>query len=430
MGTLGNGNVDAGKALRSRNVMALAHAVQHVFAMSIPPLLVFIQADLQFSWTELGVAVAAGYITSGLIQFVSGFLVDKFGVKRVLVGGFSLLLLGLFCLSRSHILQMMVFSQILFGIGNSTFHPASFAEVSKATRHRGLGMGMAWHNIGGNVGGAAAYSIAALLATWLGWRTAIIVMVAGGAVLTVIFAASYREMPDLEVEEDDVGDIDADKLQSEVAAASDQANENSDSNSNLSDVRKWLPVILVAAAALLSGVFSRGLNTFLPTFLTTVRGASGAVAGMLSTILLLSGAGGSFLGGKLGDERNRKQVVLFSSVITALFVFVLVRFPLTGLPLILVLIAIGFSLSVARPCLNAITSEVSPGGKTGTAFGVVFGVMSLGGSGITPVIGYIADHFSLQLGFVLLAVAFLLHGLLMQKVNTSKDNGNGELERT
>ncbi len=403
------------RALRARNLMAVAHAVQHIFAMSIPPLLVFIHADLHLSWTQLGTVVAVGHITGGLMQFMTGMFVDKFGVKRVLISGFSLLLTGLFLFSRSHTLPAMIACQILFGIGNSTFHPASFAEVSRATKHRGMGIGMALHNIGGNVGGAAAYSIAALLAVWLGWRDAILAMVSGGALLTLAFGLTYREMAAWEKETDQSG-----KAEDEAAVTRQKPAESTDTqkgNENASPLLQiWMPVLVVATAALMSGAFSRGFNTFLPSFLTTARGASGAVAGMLSTIMMLSGAGGSFLGGKLGDTLDRRRVVLASALVTAMFIMLLVQLPLQGLPLVLLLIAIGFSLSVARPCMSALTSDATPGDKTGTAFGIVFGVMSLGGSAATPIIGYVADHYTLQLGFVLLAVFFLGHGLLMQLV--------------
>jgi len=275
---------------------------------------------------------------------------------------------------------------------------------------------MALHNIGGNIGGAVAYSVAALLATWLGWREAIIAMIIGGAFATVIFGMSYRQMPTTNDE-----DKTQETEEQEIAATEDRKTDETDAEPTgfaFHHTNIWIPVLIVAFAALLSGAFSRGLNTFLPTFLTTIRGTSGAVAGMLSTIMLLSGAGGSFLGGKLGDMWSRKRIVLISALVTALFVVVMVQFPLQGIPLILVLIAIGFSLSVARPCLNALTSNASPSGKTGTAFGIVFGVMSLGGSAATPVIGYITDNFTLQLGFFVLAIFFLAHGLLMQAVKT------------
>ncbi len=402
------------RAIRARNTMAIAHAVQHVFAMSIPPLLVFMHADLPLGWTELGVVLAVGHITGGLMQLFTGMFVDRFGVKRVLVTGFSLLLTGLFLLSRSHTLPAMIASQVLFGLGNSTFHPASFAEVSEATKYRGMGIGMALHNIGGNVGGAAAYSIAALLAAWLGWREALFVMICGGVVLTFYFALSYREMA---IEEAETDPSRHSSLKNEPRSGDDNSRESNPGSCNESPIlRIWMPVVVVAMAALLSGAFSRGVNTFLPTFLTTVRGASGALAGVLSTVLMLSGVGGSFLGGKLGDIWDRRRVILASTMATALFVLLLVRLPLHGIPLIILLVAIGFSLSVARPCLSALTSDASPDAKTGTAFGIVFGLMSLGGSAATPVVGYVADHLTLELGFILMAIFFLGHGMLIQLV--------------
>ena len=72
------------QSIRARNVMFAAHALQHMFTLSLPPLFLFIHLDLQLSWTQLGILIAVASVTGGLAQFPSGLLVDRFGVKRVL----------------------------------------------------------------------------------------------------------------------------------------------------------------------------------------------------------------------------------------------------------------------------------------------------------------------------------------------------------
>ncbi|MFO8060112.1 MAG: MFS transporter, partial [Bacillota bacterium] len=103
-----------------------------------------------------------------------------------------------------------------------------------------------------------------------------------------------------------------------------------------------------------------------------------------STLMLLSGAGGSLVGGQVGDRGDRTVIILISSASTAALIAVLLGVPLPTLPLVLLLILTGFSHSLARPCLNALTSGAAPAGKMGSVFGLVFGVMSLGGSISTP----------------------------------------------
>ena len=184
---------------------------------------------------------------------------------------------------------MFILAQVIFGLGNSTFHPASFAETSRAARRMGrLSMGLALHSIGGNIGTASAYSVAAILATWLGWRSALQVLVGLGIVLAIWFVLSYREMPE---SEESVGAGHATSSEEDPAQGEGAAGRITPD--------QWVPVAIIATAAFLSGAFGSGFSSFLPTLLASIRGSTPAVAGMLSTLMLLSGAGGSTATAKL-----------------------------------------------------------------------------------------------------------------------------------
>ncbi len=400
-------DVDEGPSLaalarRARNVMFAAHALQHLLTLSLPPVLLFIHSELDLSWTQLGIIIAVASITGGLAQFPSGLLVDRFGVKRVLAAGFLFTLTGLFLFSRSSTMFMFIVSQVILGLGNSTFHPASFAETSRAGAHSGrLSMVLALHSIGGNVGTAAAYSVAAVLATYLGWRGALQVLVGLGSVLAAWFFLSYREMPD------------ADPASAEMQPEEDGEQLPEKRGRRRPALALWLPVVVISTAGFLSGSFGSGFSAFLPTLLASLQQATPAVAGILSTIMLLSGSGGSFVGGLAGDRYDRALVILVSAVTTVSLIGVLLGVKLDVLPLILLLIGLGFCQSLARPCINALTSGVSPEGRTGSVFGLVFGIRSLGGSISAPVVGFLADQYSLQVGVAVISVFFLAFGLLI-----------------
>ncbi len=391
------------RAIKARNAMFAAHALQHMFTLSLPPLLLFIHLDLQISWTQLGVLLAVASVTGGLAQFPSGLLVDRFGVKRVLAAGFLFTLSGLFFFSRSSTLIMFIVAQVISGLGNSTFHPASFAETSRAARRMGrLSMGLALHSIGGNIGTASAYSVAAILATWLGWRSALQVLVGLGAMLATWFVISYREMPDLE---------EPPEAPRVASSEGDLAQEDGPAGTHAPG--RWVPVIIIATAAFLSGAFGSGFSSFLPTLLASIRGATPAVAGMLSTLMLLSGAGGSLVGGQVGDRYDRTVIIVISSVSTVSLIAVLLGVHLHVLPLIALLIGIGFFQSLSRPCLNALTASAAPVGKAGSVFGLVFGVMSIGGALSAPLVGYMADLYSLEMGIRVISGFLLCFGFLI-----------------
>lgn len=381
---------------RARDMLIAAHAIQHVLSGSLPILLIFIRPQLDLSYTDLGLIVAVGNLTGGLAQMPAGLIVDRYGARRVLLWGYLLTLTSLIMFALSSSLGPMLLSRLVMGLGQATFHPASFPEMAKATRHTGVGMGMALHSIGGTLGMAGGYSITVVLATWLGWRWALHTMVACGAVLSVLFALTYPRLPD--------------EPPDPVAPAGDIPSESTAGAPSPG----WRPAIYLSAASMLSGAFSVSLTSFLPTYLTVARGATETIASGLSTIKLLSGTAGAFAGGKAGDTLDRSNVVLLSTGATAALVVVLTSLDLGTAGLLLTLVALGFAHAMARPCLNALTSEIAPRGRSGGVFGMVFGAMALGGSIAGPVVGWIADSYSLQTAFMAMSVLYLAHGVLIK----------------
>jgi len=397
--------IDAKTANRARNMLVAAHALQHIVTSSLPVLLIFIRQDLNLSFTDIGIILAAGNLTGGLAQFPAGLLVDFFGARRLLLIGYGFTLAGMFMFANAATIPAMIIARIITGLGKATFHPASFPEMAKASKYSGVGMGMALHNVGGSLGMSLGYALTAVLAGWLGWRSALQVLCVGGAMLTLVFAFVYPRLP---VDED------------EVAAKRPAANATDTKSAREQPGVQWMPVIALAAAAALAGAFGNALQSFLPAFLTTTRGVSVAVAGAFSTITLLAGTVGSIGGGKAGDKYDRSMVVLISTVITTALVLVLAWTSVASIGLVVLLALIGVFRSVPRPGLNAITAEIAPRGKSGSAFGLVFGAMSLGGSITSPIVGYLADRWSMPVAFSLTASLFLIHGLVIRRLYARK----------
>jgi len=392
-------------ANRARNLLVAAHALEHVLSSSLPVLLIFIREELGLSYTDMGIIVAVGSLSGGLAQFPAGLLVDFLGARTLMLMGFGLAVGGSALFSVSTTLPLMLLARVVTGLGNATFHPASFPEMAKASKYSGVGMGMALHNVGGSLGMSLGYALTAVLAGWLGWRGALQVLCVGGAMLTLVFALVYPRLP---ADED------------EVAAKRPAANATDPKSAREQLGVQWMPVIALAAAAALAGAFGNALQSFLPAFLTTTRGVSVAVAGAFSTITLLAGTVGSIGGGKAGDRYDRSMVVLISTIITTVLVLVLAWTSVGSIGLVVLLALIGVFRSVPRPGLNAITAEIAPRGKSGSAFGMVFGAMSLGGSITSPIVGYLADRWSMPVAFSLTASLFLIHGLVIRRLYARK----------
>jgi MFS transporter, FSR family, fosmidomycin resistance protein len=165
----------------------------------------------------------------------------------------------------------------------------------------------------------------------------------------------------------------------------------------------WAAFARLTLALVGRSVLFYGLNTFVPLYWVFALHQSKAAAGSALAVLLVAGAGGTLLGGRLADRFSRRAVVLVTSAVSV---------PLLGLTLILAnpwlaeLSLIPLALAVYAPSsvLVVLGQEYLPT-RVGTASGVTMGLsFSIGGL-LVPVIGWIGDHAGLQAALFTLALS-------------------------
>ena len=72
------------------SLVGAAHWASHFFQLVLPALFLFLRDDFQVSFAALGLLTTLLYGASGLAQTPSGFLVDRFGARTVLLSGLTL----------------------------------------------------------------------------------------------------------------------------------------------------------------------------------------------------------------------------------------------------------------------------------------------------------------------------------------------------
>ena len=67
-------------------LVGLAHGISHFSQLLLAPLFPWLKAEFGVSYTELGLLLTVFFVVSSVVQTASGFVVDRFGPRPVLLG--------------------------------------------------------------------------------------------------------------------------------------------------------------------------------------------------------------------------------------------------------------------------------------------------------------------------------------------------------
>ncbi|WP_416841243.1 MFS transporter [Haloferax sp. DFSO52] len=416
-----------------------AHGMVHTYELSIP---IFVAiwlreyATIELGLTaipvttaSLGVMTGLGFALFGLGALPGGVLVDRLGSKRLIVGCLAGMAGSFLLLAAAPNLVVVAFALLVWGAAASVYHPAGLSLISTGVEERGTGF--AYHGIAGNIGIGFGPFVTALLLLFFDWH-----LVAGFLAIPAILAAVLATRADFEAQAA-VASADgggADKAQTGVSSFSEFVSQ--------SKLLFASGFALVFTLVMFSGLYYRGVTTFLPDLIGSVLGIEpipisafvpasilSGTAGATPTLdvelyvyagLLTIGVFGQYVGGKLTDRMRTERGLVIG--FTALTVVALAFFPVASLgvvPLLAMCALLGFFLFMVQPFYQATVAEYTPAGLRGLSYGFtylgVFGIGALGGA----LAGFILAVSTPTTLFVVLAglatVAALLGVTLLRK---------------
>ena len=167
-------------------LVAFAHLLSHLYMLVLPPFFGQLRGDLGVDYIDLGLTITAYSVTTGLLQTPMGFLVQKYGGRRVLIGGLFVnsIAIGLVGLVTSY--WQLMGLMFLAGLGSSVFHPADYAILNARVDVKRLGRALSVHALGGNLGFVVAPLIMVMLAAIFDWRMATMLIGGVGVLLALI----------------------------------------------------------------------------------------------------------------------------------------------------------------------------------------------------------------------------------------------------
>lgn len=351
----------------------MSHGLIHVFELSVPPLLILIQAEFGAGDFQMGRVVTLYGMLFGLGALPAGWLVDRLGSKALLLTclwGGSLSMLGM---AASPSLGMFAACAAFMGLALSIYHPAGTALITHSMQISGRVFAL--HGMAGNLGVALASVLAGSLGALFGWRWAL-VLLAGAGILLGLRALSLPS-PSLQ----------------EIKAREGKGN--------------WLPFGLLLFAAIFMGMVYRGMTTFLPKFFAvthTEDAAMGtALGGAMTTAALMIGLLGMYVAGRLADRGMRPAAVFLIGATLQVPFFLAIAW-LGGSALLPLAMGVAFFHFFTQPVANHMVADFTPPRMRGLGYGIyfflAFGTGSLGAS----LGGWISEQYGLALSFGALAV--------------------------
>ncbi len=325
----------------------------------------------EFGWSRAVTAgaVSASRLEGGLEGPIIGWLIDKFGPRKLMIFSAVFVGIGFVLLSR---LNSLVMFYILFifvlAVGyNSGFGRATMVAVANwFIRKRSRAFAI--YSLGAGIGGAVIVPILGWLIGNYGWRTTAL-MAGIGVWLLMIPAAlvlrhkpeQYGYFPDGEPpeEEEKKGNTEAKTARGGGAISTDEI-ETSRAHFGEINFTVWEAMATPAFWLLALGSAARGgamtaIILHEVAYLTDIGIAPQAAATALGLMVLLS-IPGRLTFGWFGDRLNKKYVYMASFLISSLGVFILAHIRNMEM-LYLFLVVYGFGYGGGIPLLYAIKAE-------------------------------------------------------------------------
>ena len=379
-------------------LVCAAHMMSHVYFFVLPPLFPLLKADLDVSYTLLGLCMTAFGVVAGIGQTPVGFLVDRIGGRPVLIAGFvleagSVAMMGL---ADSYWQILVLFA--LAGAGHTVFHPADFAILAASVPKGRLGRAFATHSLAGTIGFALTPALMVGLAEAWGWRGAFLAIGAVGLALSVLMWAQSGLLDDHRGARDPA-------MAGRPGAAPARVGETVALLFSLPILMCFLYYVVQISAV-------GGLRSFFVAAMDAVHQTPLIVVNAALTGLLVGTSVGMFVGGFVADRFGPSMTVAALTLIPAGALVVLVgAVTLPDAMLFAALAASGFLQGVLTPSRDLLLRTVTPEGSIGRVIGFTSSGANLGGGLVPLLFGWFLDTGNPALVFwvtaALVAVAFL-----------------------
>ncbi|ETS91666.1 MFS transporter [Veillonella sp. AS16] len=376
-------------------LITVSHMINDSCQSVLPALLPLFIFTYGLTLEQAGFLILANTALSSLLQPLLGYISDKIHQPRLIALGvlLSACSIGVMGIVTSY--ESLLICATSAGIGSSIFHPEG-AKIMNRLGGGKKGKAMGTFAIGGSSGFAFGPLFAGAVAYTVGPH-GLLAFTVVGIIVSVILCIL---MPRIEAH--------ANTIEQTVITRNHTVPAVPLKN-------YWMYFGILFIIILSQSINFRVINAFIPVFWTRELGTSPEQGSFALTVFFSIGIFMTYIGGLLGDKYGPIKIIRLSLLLWLPSMFLLPQVPEFSATIMLPL---GYLLLIIIGAAKALSySPVIVLGQTylaksiGFAAGVTLGVSQTIGGIIAPVVGNIADTYSLPVAMMTL-VPFLLVGLI------------------
>lgn len=362
---------DYSQSVRILTLISTGHALSNFYVLCLPALLPFFREDFKVSFTYLGAILTTRAITTGMLQIPVGFLVDRFGGKKVLI-------VGLFVLSGSFSLLAVIPDfiwaipiMVIFGSGLASMRPSNYTIINASIHPSWVGRAFGINMFTAHAARAVAPPLIVSIAVLWDWRVAVLAAGAIGFLVTIGLTTQWRIVRDDSVQPLRSHDL---TFFQEIRLLASKA------------------VALFFIFFIFNALTTHGVHSFTVAALAELRETPVTVASGVLTAYLITSALGVLVGGFVVDKIPRHAAISIITLVGSGAMFVLVgALPMSMVMIIVLMSAAGILQGVLRPARDMLMRAVIPRESFGKAIGMVATGAAIGGATAPVIFGWILD---------------------------------------
>jgi len=341
----------------------------------------------QFGWTRAQVTsgnALSKLVVGPLLGFIAGWLVDRFGPRRLMMLGILFAGTALIGLGSISSLTLFYCFYVLNALGYVCGGPLPNQVLlsRRFDKSRGKAMGIAYLGIG--LGGAVVPLISHALVQQLGWQAALRTL--GFLIIVIAFPMAFF------LKDDPPG----------------RGKAVAESPVSIRDAFKRLPFYLLVLGSMSSIAAVSGTQQNLKLFLSLDQGYPQSDSARILSLVLASSIAGRLLMGWLADRLPKKYVMLLIYLLVASAI-PLLFFAETRVAVVLFAIVFGIGLGGDYMIIPLMTAEIFQLGILGRLLGLILTADGVAEATSPWLIGHLRDVTgSYRAGFLVLVGMALL----------------------